>query len=254
MIPYFQIEEIKFGPIHLQAWGLLVSLGFLAAILWGIKEAKKKNISTDIILNLAIISFFSSMIGARLLFVLLFIKDFTSNPLEVFKFWHGGLVYYGGFILAILCCILYIRYKKINLKILADILAPGIALGYGIGRIGCFFIHDHIGKITSMPWGINYFGEVRHDTGLYGSLSGFILFFILVFLSKKKFLPSGGLFLFFLGGYAFSRFIIDFFRADDLAIVDPRFLGLTLSQYISLIIIVLTFILGYNLKRLKNNF
>ena len=148
---------------------------------------------------------------------------------------------YGGLIGALITGGLYLKKAKLNFLKTADILAPAIALGIFIGRIGCFLINDHQGAVTSLPWAIQWAdGSLRHPIALYLSLNGLILFFVLLKL-RKKLIKPGQLFFIFLAWYAISRFFLDFLRASDTVLADPHYWGLTISQWFSLLIPIILF-------------
>lgn len=249
-MPFTKITEIPLGPMTIKIWGLLVALGMIAGLLLTLKEAKRKRIDTGSVYNLFILIFIMSMIGGRIFYVLLFLPYYIMQPLDIFKIWQGGMVFYGGVLFALLAMLIYLRKKKINFWRFADIAAPGTALGIFIGRIGCFLIGDHIGAKTSLPFGSYYGNEefLRHEPSLYLSLNGLVLFIVL-WLLRKKFKNVGALGALFLIWYSFSRFFLDFTRANDLpAVSDPRFYGLTISQIASIFIFVTVLIWGYKRK------
>ncbi|MEW6407606.1 MAG: prolipoprotein diacylglyceryl transferase [Patescibacteria group bacterium] len=235
MIQYTPLEIIHLGSIPIQTWGLLVALGFLVGTLFSYFRAKKANINPDHILNLAFWSLLGGILGSRLLFVFGDLKYFLENPLEIFSLWHGGMSIFGGVLLAILFDLLYIKRKKLNFWQLADLVSPGFALGLAIGRAGCFLIHDHIGKVMQKPyfWGINYFGEIRHEVALYLILSNFLLFLVLLAL-PRYIRKEGLLFLIFLLWYSIARFFIDSLRDFEV-----RYYDLMISQWIAIVIVVL---------------
>lgn len=243
MFSYYPLETIKLGPIPIQVWGLLVALGFLVGTLFSYFRAKAKKIHPDHILDLAFWSLLGGILGSRLLFVFGNLKYFLGNPLEIFSLWHGGMSIFGGILLAILFDFLYIKRKKMNFWQLADLISPGLALGLAIGRIGCFLIHDHIGIVMKKPhfWGINYFGEIRHEISLYLILSNFLLFLAILILQKylKK---RGQLFLVFLLWYSIARLIL-----DNLRDFEVRYYGLMISQWIAIAVIIIVVV--YFLKK-----
>ncbi|OGJ51752.1 prolipoprotein diacylglyceryl transferase [Candidatus Peregrinibacteria bacterium RIFOXYB2_FULL_41_88] len=238
---FTKITEIPLGPINVQAWGLLVGLGMLVGLFFALAEAKRKGINKESIYDVFLISVISSMIGGRIMYVALYWQNFKYDLLGIFKIWHGGMVFFGGFLAALAGVIIYARIKKIKFWRLADTLVPGLAIGLFIGRMGCFLIGDHIGAPIEY-FGIgSYFGSedfLRHEVSAYMSLKGLILFIILWSL-RKKLKHEGDLTLVFLAGYSVLRFGIDFLRANDLAgYSDPRFWGgMTISQYICIAIL-----------------
>lgn len=231
---FTKITQIPIGPMHIQAWGLLVALGMLVGLFLSIKEAKKKGLKADHFYDMFIIAVITSMIGSRLMYVVLYWNDFKDNLADIFKIWEGGLVFIGGFFAAILGIYIYIKSKKLRFWEIADIMAPGMAIGYAIGRQGCFLIGDHVGEpIERFGIGSYFNGEdfLRHEVSLYLSLGALLIFFILLFL-KNKIKIAGGLAFVFLGLYSVMRFLVDFLRASDLeGFSDPRYFGLTISQW-----------------------
>jgi len=232
---FTKITQIPIGPIHIQVWGLLVALGMLAGLFLSIKEAKKRGIKPDYFYDIFIIAVITSMIGSRLMYVVLFWDNFKNNLIDIFKVWEGGLVFIGGFLAAIFGIYVYVKSKKLDFWKLADIMAPGMALGYAIGRQGCFLIGDHVGApIEHFGIGSYFKGEdfLRHEVSLYLSVGALLIFFILLFL-KNKIKFKGGMAFAFLALYSVMRFAVDFLRADDLeGWSDPRYFALTISQWI----------------------
>ena len=251
MIPYGPITEFHLGPLTIQSWGLLVALGFIAGILLILWQAKKAGYKSDKILDLVLWVFIASMVGSRVFYVIVFWQDFAGEWLEALKIWNGGMVFYGGLLFAIAVFIWFARRHKMNIWRLSDWAAPALALVSAIGRVGCHLIQDHPGKITTVPWSIMVNGELRHETALYLVFSNLIIFLILwLWLRKSKKLPVGSLFYIYLIWEGITRFMIDFWRADDLPNADPRYWGLTVSQYIGLGLVVAGLVvLRYLFKR-----
>ncbi|MBU1993046.1 prolipoprotein diacylglyceryl transferase [Patescibacteria group bacterium] len=240
-IPFQKIIILDLGLVHIHIWGLMVALGLLAGLLVTLKLAKKYKISEVHVYDIFLLLFASSMIGARFLYVLLEWDYFEDNLVDIFKVWDGGMVFYGGFLAAVLVIWLYLKKKKIDFWKVTDMMAPGMALGLGIGRIGCYLIGDHLGAKTSFFLGSMFKGELRHEPALYLSVNGFILFVVLWIL-KDKLKETGALTYVFLILYGIVRFFLDFTRATDLpGLSDPRFFSLTISQWIS-ILLVITFV------------
>lgn len=258
MIPFRIYDQINIGPFTIYTWGLMVSLAFMAAILFVLYRARKKKISAigrpaaggnlEQVLTLAIFSFIGALLGARLFYVLENLSYFLKNPSEIFTS-LAGLTFYGGLAGAVLAGWLYIKKAKLNFWRAADIVAPALALAIFIGRIGCSLINDHIGSLTNLPWAIEYIdGTLRHPVAEYLSLNGLVLFLFLWWMSGKI-KKEGFLFIIFLFWYSISRFLLDFTRCDNLISCDPHFWGLTVSQYLSLILLIITGWLFYKRRR-----
>lgn len=238
MIPYKIIQTISVGPLEIKIWGVMVALGMLAGLLITSKEAKRKKISTDLIYNFFLWIFIAAILGARIFYVFLFFPYFAQNPLEIFAVWNGGLVFYGGFIGALIPLWVIVKKHKIPFWKIADTIIPGLALGLFIGRIGCYLTGLHIGIETNFFLGVDYLGESRIQTAMLSSINGLIMFLVLWSIRKYK-MKEGTLSLIFLGWYSIFRFFLEFLRAYDLPGSDPRFYGLTISQYICISILLL---------------
>ena len=133
----------------------------------------------------------------------------------------------------------FVRRKKLAVWKIADTVAPALAAGYAVGRIGCLMIHDHIGKITNFFLGIKTpEGVIRHEPIIYEIVfNGIALFAILWFL-RKRIKQDGTLSVIFLVWFLSVRFITDFFRSADLPKSDIRYYGLTLAQIVAIILLL----------------
>ncbi len=209
------------GKMTLYTYGLFVGLGFMAAIWFAGKKAKHNNISPDDVTDLFFTILLSSLIGARILYVLLNFPVFIEDPISIFKIWNGGLVFYGGFICALISGFIFVKKKKLALWQTADILAPAIALGHAVGRIGCLFAGCCYGAQCDLPWAITFkntdslapLGVPLHPTQVYSVISNLLIFGILVWLDKhKKF--QGMIFWSYILLYGLFRSFIEIFRGD----------------------------------------
>ena len=232
-----KLTVISIGPVHIQVWGLLVALGMLAGLLFTLHEAKKKKMNTDNFIDMFILVFIGSIIGSRLMYIALFWDNYKNNLWSIISINEGGLVFVGGAFLASLAILIYTKFKKLSFWKVADTIVPGFALGLGIGRIGCYLIGDHIGARTNFFLGSYYEGDLRHETSLYLSINGFVLFFVLWLLAPFLRRKEGALAYIFMVWYAISRFLLDFTRAADIeGISDPRFWSLTSSQWFCVVL------------------
>lgn len=240
MIPYFQWTQISLGPIPIQVWGLMVSLGMLAALSISLRVAKAYTVEKQHVLDMAFWIILGSIVGSRVAYVLSEWHEFAGHFIDVFKVWNGGMSISGGLVGAFLATMLYVRRYKLSFWEYADVYILGLPVGLWIGRLGCFFIFDHPGSPTTFFLGEQYIdGVVRHNHGLYLSLDGFILSCLFFLLWKKNpHRPNGWYFTVFLMWDGVVRFCLDFFRARDLPYADSRFFGLTMAQYLAMLMIV----------------
>ncbi|MFH2045557.1 MAG: prolipoprotein diacylglyceryl transferase [Pseudomonadota bacterium] len=212
---------LKIGPLSIYTYGFFIALGFLAGIYFAVKEAKRLGENPDMIMDLCFYILVSAIIGSRLFYIATNPRLFLENPVEIFKVWNGGLVFYGGFIAAFITGIIYFKIKKIPVMKTTDILAPSIALAHFFGRIGCFFAGCCYGKYCELPWAVTFnnpdslapIGTPLHPTQLYSALNNLIIFLFLLFIRRhKKF--NGQVFWIYVLVYGITRSIIEVFRAD----------------------------------------
>lgn len=223
-------------PVH--SYGLMLAIAFLVGIVGVGKAAKRLEISFDTIIDLGTWILVGAIVGSRLAYIITEFSYYFANPLEIFKINSGGLAFHGGLIGGFLAGYWFIRWKKIFPWKLADLVAPFIALGYAITRIGCFLNGCCYGKTTALPWGMKCAaGDLlsRHPTQIYSMLGSLILFGVLWrFRNHQRF--SGFLFLLYVGLYSILRFVVEFFREGPLV-----FPWLSLAQMVCIILALFAF-------------
>jgi phosphatidylglycerol:prolipoprotein diacylglycerol transferase len=221
----------------------MVMLGFLAAVAWSVREGARRGISKQEIFDAALVVLIGGAVGARAMFVLLDPYQFR-NPVEWFKIWEGGLSFHGCLLGGALSLIWFARKRGINFLSFLDTAAPGTALAYSIGRIGCFLNGCCYGHACALPWATRFVDPAypggwtppSHPTQLYSSFSGLVIFGILAWMSKRQ-QYKGQLALHFFLLYSIYRFIVEYFRAGVTATF--AFAGLTVTQVASIVIIAL---------------
>jgi phosphatidylglycerol:prolipoprotein diacylglycerol transferase len=212
----------EYKSIVIHTYGVMAAIGFLFAIIVSTFLAQKENIKKDDISDLSVYVVLFSVIGARIFYFFVEPEYFLNNPLEIFKIWNGGLVFYGGFIFGVAGALFFIKKRNLPLGKTADIIAPALALGHAIGRTGCFFAGCCYGKPTDLPIGIVFknpkalapLNQSLHPVQLYSSALNFLLFAVLIiFFTKKK--KDGDVFILYLLMYGISRIILEYFRGDN---------------------------------------
>ncbi len=192
----------RLGPLSVYSWGTMVALAFLAGLFTAVRYAKKEGIKEDHILELFIYVVVSSIAGARLFYVMGFFGQFRNDPVSILCVNEGGLVFIGGLFASFLTVLIYVKLKGLNLWKLLDALSPASALGYGIGRIGCF--------LNGCCYGVTLFG-IEQPTQIYSSIAGFVIFAVLIKLyDSKKY--DGQIFIYALIMYCVYRFLVEFLR------------------------------------------
>jgi phosphatidylglycerol:prolipoprotein diacylglycerol transferase len=154
-----------------------------------------------------------------------------QDCLEALKFWHGGLAYYGGFLLAVPVGLWYARRKQLGVWRVADLTSPYIALGLFFGRVGCFFNGCCYGKPSDLPWALHFPGVAGkvHPTQLYEAIGSLVVFALLYFVVRPRKRAHGQVFAALLVAYGVLRFVLEFFRNDERGEVA----ALSTSQWIS---------------------
>ena len=228
----------QIGRVPILSYGFSLAIAFVGCTLLGIREAKRQGIDPDKILDLALYLCISGIIGARLLFVLLDVPKYFQDPIQIINLRDGGLAYHGGFILALIVGIIFSKRANLSGWVLADIVAPLVALGYSFVRVGCLLNGCCFGLPTSVSWALPCrVGDptLRHPTQLYASLLSLIIFIILYAQRDHKKFPGYLMFL-YVGLYSVSRFIVEIFR--DV----PRLIGpFSVAQLASIILIIGSF-------------
>jgi prolipoprotein diacylglyceryl transferase len=220
----FKIDPtaFKIGSFPIAWYGIIIAVGLLLAMIYGMKRAKEFNVSVDNLSDIIIFSIIFGVIGARLYYVLFYIDEtgvnpYFSNPLSVFDFRSGGLGIYGGIIAAFITAFIVCRIKKISVGAVFDIAGLGFLIGQAIGRWGNFVNEEAYGGTTNLPWRMVVGGSATpvHPCFLYESLWCVIGFIILhIYSKRRKF--NGEIFLMYIAWYSFGRFFIEGLRSDSL--------------------------------------
>lgn len=233
MLPYVGLTTIPLFGFSIQVWGMLVALGYGLGTYIAWRRAKRKGIDPNVVLDLAFWIFIAAFVGSRVFHVLAYNPGYyLVHPFEALDPRQPGFAIFGGF-LGAAAVFAWITYrKKLSFFEYADVLIWGLPWGCGVGRLGCFLIHDHPGTLTHFVLGIRYpDGHVRHDLGLYLSIMGFATGLLFLWLNRKQRRPGFwfGVYMVIEGG---ARICLDFLRIQDV-----RYLGFTPTQYLSLLFI-----------------
>ena len=240
-------DLITIGTLTIHTYGLMVALGIMAGIGLGEYLYRRSGGEPGRIIDMALIVIITGLICARILFILINLDYYISNPLETVMLWKGGLVFYGGLAggtLALLGCI---RFYNLSLWPILDIGAVAISLGHGLGRLGCFTAGCCYGQVTDLPWAVTFtnprclavevLDQPVHPTQLY---SFFFLVGLTIFLvwlePRKKFAGLGT--AVYLTLYGLFRFGVEFLRSDPRGTLDLFGISLATSQWISLVAVM----------------
>ena len=174
------------------------------------------------------------MAGAKIHYLILHPSEWPGNLLS-----GGGLVWFGGLFGAIIAVVIVTLLAKQRLAAIMDAGASAVAVGYAVGRMGCFLRGDDYGIPTSLPWGISFPKglpptTVRvHPTQLYEIGASLVIFVIITWVISPRFKREGSLIFAYAVLAGIERFLVEFVRTNK-----PVLLGLTQQQWISIFLFV----------------
>ena len=239
-------------------YGVIIAIGVLLAISYGLKRAQNFDIDPDRMIDVALLTIPVAFLGARMYYV--FFKDWASyaaDPATILDIRDGGLAIFGGIIVAFVFGPLMCKLKKVKIWAMFDATALGFLIGQGIGRWGNFFNQEAFGGNTDLPWGMT--GEIIrsgvngtgydtalpvHPTFLYESLWCLLGFVLLHILSKKLYKFHGMIFCGYMVWYGIGRFLIEGLRTDSLEAG-----ALRISQLVAVMAVILGVVLFLALRR-----
>jgi phosphatidylglycerol:prolipoprotein diacylglycerol transferase len=230
------------GSFSLPTYGALVALAFLTALWMASRFAKQRGLNAEKIVNLGVYCALTGMLGAKLLMIALD-PEYRRHPAEIFSLatLQSAGIFFGGFVLALLFAFFYMRAQNLPVLTTSDIFAPGVALGHGIGRIGCFAAGCCWGKPTHLPWAVTFtsqdtttgvpLGITLHPTQLYEAFAEGLICLTLLAASRRPH-KDGAIIGLYLVLYGLVRFGVEFLRMNDTS--NPLGGPFTLEQWISL--------------------
>lgn len=249
-IPYTTFPTISLGPLNLRTFGLVVAIGVLIGAWLAARYGEEHGIPRDTTYSLAMRMVVAGVIGARITWDLSHL-DSIDSPLDVIAIWQGGLQFSGGFVLAVIAGYpVYRHWNRLTRWHSLDGYAYGLAAGLGIGRIACYSVGEHFGRLTSFALGVRYEGGsvreaslgdiplekgmVFHQTALYELIYMAALFLLLTWLLylRKQRPGPGTAMAVFCGWYGVARF-----ASDSLRVNDERVLGLTGAQFLCIALV-----------------
>ncbi len=264
MFPKLFELPFKLGdfPLAIHTYGFFIALGFIVGLWLATREAKKLGIEPKLISDLTFWILIWGLIGSRIVYIIVSWDEYRADPSLFFKIYKGGLVWYGGFIGALLFTLYYTHKHKLSFFKIADILIPSVSLGHAFGRLGCFSAGCCYGKecardfifsvVFNHPESIAPKGIPRHPVQLYESVGEAIIFLILVlFRTRKRF--DGQVLLMYMTLYPILRSLLEILRGDKIRgfVIEPY---LSTSQFISIFAIAIAIYLQiYIGKKVKES-
>lgn len=241
-------------------YGITIAIAMIVGISIALHEAKRTGQNQDTYLDLLMLTMLTSVVGARIYYVIFSWSNYKDNLGEILNIRNGGLAIYGGIIAGVITVFMYSKITKMKFLQIADTVCMGLAAGQIIGRWGNFFNREAFGEytnnllamqlpvsavrkneITSAMWnhvvtigGVEYIQV--HPTFLYEGLWNFmVLLFLFWFRKRKKF--EGELFFCYLAGYGVGRFWIESLRTDQLLLPG---IHVPVSQMLSAVLVIVS--------------
>ncbi len=239
----------RFGPLEIHWYAICIVTGMVLAVWLAIKEAPRKGMTSDDIMDFILLAFPIAILGARLYYVVFQWSYYSQHPDEIIAIWNGGIAIYGALLAGALVLLVFSYRRKINAYDFLDIAAPGVMLAQSFGRWGNFFNQEAYGKAVAQ---LNYLpkfirdqmyieGSYRVPTFLYESLWNLLGFAIIISLRHRQgLLKRGEVAWFYLVWYGCGRFVIEGLRTDSLMLGSLR-----VSQWLSLVLVILGLVMTY---------
>jgi phosphatidylglycerol:prolipoprotein diacylglycerol transferase len=226
----------QIGPFTLYSYGFVVAAGFLLSAILVLADSKRFKLDRESVFDCLIAILIGGIVGGRLLFVFINLDTYLKDPLRVLMLNEGGMAFHGALVGAVLGSIIVCVKKNLPFWKTADVIAPYIALGHAVGRIGCLLNGCCYGKVTTGPLalGVIFEGEIamRVPTQIYSTIFLLALYVVLIELrDRRRF--DGYVFSMYIILYSIFRFFIEFWRGDTEIVL----FNLTLAQIISIIMI-----------------
>jgi phosphatidylglycerol:prolipoprotein diacylglycerol transferase len=264
--------DIPFTKIHIFGYGLMLFFAFLASTYLAGWRARREKIDPEVIYDLSLWIFLGGLVGARLFYVWQYWGRHVKTLWDIFKIWEGGIVFYGSVMGGVVAFLAYWWRRRFPLCATLDVLAPSLAIGIAIGRLGCFLNGCCYGDACDYPWAVRFPGPRGsedggsppwrdqwkqglipptaewslpvHPTQLYSAFDGLVL---LVLLSAYYPLRrrDGGVMALLMVTYPITRFLIERLRNDE----GVFFAGMTISQNVSLLLLACGLVFWFALAR-----
>ncbi len=231
------------GPLRVSPHGIATAVGFLAGARLLLATTRERGIDDEVIHRMLYRGAIGALIGARFAYAVNHWSDFSDDLLSVLAVWEGGISLFGGIAGGVLAAVPVMRSERLRFWRLMDAVAPGLALGILVGRVGDLVVGDHLGKPTDFVLGFTCteadsaspcvapVGSGVHMPALYDLVSAGALFVTLLLL-RRRMRWDGFVIIFAAGWYGAGRFIEDFYRIDDTVL-----LGLSGSQLTALTLV-----------------
>jgi phosphatidylglycerol:prolipoprotein diacylglycerol transferase len=221
------------GALTIYSYGFFLALAYLLATFVFWREGKRQGYQEEKLIDFSVACLVAAIVGGRILYTLLNLELFTSDPKRILFFWEGGFAYYGSLLAVLVVGTYLIRKWRWSFFQLADFGSLAVLVAFVVGKTGSFLSGNDFGSLTELPWGTNfeYLEGTRHPVQLYEGLIASVLLIVLYRYYKKNIsrlgqLRSGAVFFYFLIFSSLSRLIFENFRGDSTFLGPIRFASL----------------------------
>ncbi|MAE13507.1 prolipoprotein diacylglyceryl transferase [Candidatus Woesearchaeota archaeon] len=249
-----QLDPVLFqiGSLEIRYYGIVYVLGFLMAY-WFLSRAASsgriRNLTKDGVDDLILYLFVGLLVGSRLFYFLFWSEtSLLSDPVALFRIWEGGMSFHGGIVGIVLAALLFCKRSKVSFYALGDLVVIPTAFALFLGRIANFINGELVGVVSNIWWCVQFQGYdgCRHPSQLYEAGKNLFVFFVLLWMDRRKVVmkfKEGFLFWSFIGLYGVFRFLTNIWRDD------PRWLGISLGQGFSLVMVVVAVVVVVRVYR-----
>lgn len=249
--------EVGNWPVY--SYGVLLAAAYLIGLQLAVIRAKRAGVDPAKVMDLGIYLIIAALVGAKLMLIAVDWNYFRQQPRELLSLVRAGGVFYGGLIGAVAVGFFLVRRYKLNIWSTGDLMAPGIALGHVVGRFGCLLAGCCYGRPTDVPWAITFtnpiananvgttLGVPLHPTQLYDAGAELLILAVLLLTERRGKPFAGRTFWLYIGLYAISRFIIEYYRGDIQR--GTVFGNMSTSQFVSLLLVPAALVMLWLLSR-----
>jgi len=243
------------GSLTIRWYGVMIAVSIAISITVVYIESRRQGINTDDVLDIAIAAVIGGILGARIGWIMTSpdVLWYLAHPLRILAIWEGGLSYFGGILGGVVAANCLIQRRRMAFWQMADIVAPLLALSFGIGKLGCWLNGCCNGTATTSWLGVIFTNPLSEcdllnqriwPAQLFNSASGFLVFAVLLWVVRKRKHYDGQVFIWYLYLYGATSFVVEFFRY-----IPVHVLGLTPNQWTDIAIIVVGIIASLILRR-----
>jgi phosphatidylglycerol:prolipoprotein diacylglycerol transferase len=250
----------RVGDWPVYSYGVLLALAYLAGMQLAVMRGRRNGLDGAKLMDFGIYIIISALLGAKLMLIAVEFDYFKNQPRELFSLVRAGGVFYGGLIAALVVGLWLVGRYKLPAWKTADMIAPGIAVGHVIGRMGCFLAGCCYGRPTDVPWAVTFTDPIAsanvgtplnvplHPTQLYDAGAELLILVFLLVTERRGRPFAGRTFWLYMLLYAISRYIVEIYRDDERGV----FFHMPTSQFISILIVPVSLFMLWRLGRTKS--